>query len=461
MVSKTNIDDYYSSVDSEKKVGEWKNIKKKIVVKKKVVLKKVEPKKEIKPEDEDKKEITLNDRINIKSKSKMSVIRKDESKKGGYKKFEPKNTEKRSFVVKSEWNNSFTQRKTWNSVFWTKKPENNWSKYNSSNVKPQWEKKFENSENKPKKNFKAWGGNKKNYDDNRKSKLSPYSGRKNRWRFGYSNEETGFVRSNTINKKKKEEKKIEDIKQNLVDRKGETIVVPDILNLKELSEKLGVSFPSLIAEFMKNGLMVNINSKIDFETASIVSEAFDIKLKRDDSKWVNVEDILVWDISKLLIEDDISKLVKRPPVISIMWHVDHGKTSLLDYIRETKVTSWEAWGITQSIWAYQVEKDWNKITFLDTPGHEAFTIMRARWAKSTDIAILVVAADEWVKPQTIESINHAKEANIPVIVAINKMDKEWANPDHVKGQLSEHWLTPEDWGGDTPMVPVSAITWFW
>jgi translation initiation factor IF-2 len=144
-----------------------------------------------------------------------------------------------------------------------------------------------------------------------------------------------------------------------------------------------------------------------------------------------------------------------------MWHVDHGKTSLLDYIRQAKVASWEAGWITQSIWAYQVELDQWKITFLDTPGHEAFTIMRARWAKSTDIAILVVAADEWVKPQTIESINHAKEAGIPIIVAINKMDKQWANPEHVKGQLVEHGLTAEDWGWETPMIPISAHSGFW
>jgi translation initiation factor IF-2 len=144
-----------------------------------------------------------------------------------------------------------------------------------------------------------------------------------------------------------------------------------------------------------------------------------------------------------------------------MWHVDHGKTSLLDYIRNSKVASWEAWWITQSIWAYQVElKNW-KITFLDTPWHEAFTVMRARWAKSTDIAILIVAADEWVKPQTIESINHAKEAWIPIIVAINKMDKVWANPDHVKWQLVEQWLTPEDWWWDIPMIPISAHSGFW
>jgi translation initiation factor IF-2 len=207
--------------------------------------------------------------------------------------------------------------------------------------------------------------------------------------------------------------------------------------------------------------MVNLNSKIDFETSAIIAESFNINLERDKSWWINVEDIIKWNLADLLLEDDITKLKDRPPVISIMWHVDHGKTSLLDYIRQEKVAEWEAGGITQSIWAYQVVKNGKKITFLDTPWHEAFTIMRARWAKSTDIAILVVAADEWVKPQTIESINHAKEAWISIIVAMNKMDKEWANPDHLKSQLAEHWIISEEWWGDVPMVPVSAKTWFW
>ena len=244
-------------------------------------------------------------------------------------------------------------------------------------------------------------------------------------------------------------------------------MITDILTVKEFSEKIGITLPLLIAEFMKNGMMVNINSQIDFDTASIISDVFWIKLDRDDSKWANMEDVLAWNLELLLAEDDSSKLSPRAPVVSIMLHVDHGKTSLLDYIRKSNHAAWEAGWITQSIWAYQVELneenhgiEW-KITFLDTPWHEAFTVMRARWAKSTDIAVLVVASDEWVKPKTIESINHAKEAGIPVIVAINKMDKEGANPDHIKWQLSEHGLTPEDWWGDTPMVPVSALSGFW
>jgi len=310
-------------------------------------------------------------------------------------------------------------------------------------------------------NKTAWGSSNNKFNTQKRSTLSPYQGKKARGRFkSISDNDSGFKRSNKLIKKEKQEKNIDDIKQTLVNRTGQTVVIQDTLSLKELSDKLWVPLSGLIAEFMKNGMMLNINSPVDFESASIVAEAFEIVLQRDKSAGMAVEEVLEWNLEKLLMEDDDSKLENRPPVISIMGHVDHGKTSLLDYIREAKVVDGEAGWITQSIGAYQVEKDGQKITFLDTPGHEAFTVMRARGAKSTDIAILVVAANEWVKPQTIESINHAKEAGIPVIVAINKMDLEWANPDHLKGQLSEHGLTPEDWGGDTPMVPVSAKTGF-
>jgi len=309
-------------------------------------------------------------------------------------------------------------------------------------------------------NNKRKGGGQK-YNTPKNTGLKPYNkGRKYNNKWGEPKEKV-FSRAKKATWSKAE-KKVEDIKQNLVDRKGQTVVVWDVLSLKELSEKIGVNMIKLIAEFMKNGMMVNINSKLDFDSASIVAEVFEVKLKRDDKEGLKVEDLMLGNIAELLKEDDDSVLEDRPPVISIMGHVDHGKTSLLDQIRSVwaNVTDGEAGWITQSIGAYQVEKDGKKITFLDTPGHEAFTVMRARWAKSTDIAILVVAADEGVKPQTIESINHAKEAGIPVVVAINKMDKEWANPDHVKGQLAEHGLSPEDWGGDTPMVPVSAQTGF-
>lgn len=277
----------------------------------------------------------------------------------------------------------------------------------------------------------------------------------------FHSDDDSFTRSKKLKDAVKQEKNIEDIAQDLTDRTGETIIVPDVLNLKEFSEKIWVPLAKLMAEFMKNGMMVNLNSKIDFETASIIADAFTIKLERDISAGFAVEDLLEWDITALLKEDNPEKLIKRAPVVSIMWHVDHGKTSLLDYIRKTKIAAKEAGWITQSIGAYQVETNGERITFLDTPGHEAFTVMRARWAKSTDIAILVVAADEWVKPQTIESISHAKEAGIPIIVAINKMDKEWANIEKVKSALSEHGLISEDWGGTTIMCPVSAKTGEW
>jgi translation initiation factor IF-2 len=176
---------------------------------------------------------------------------------------------------------------------------------------------------------------------------------------------------------------------------------------------------------------------------------------------VSITSVIEWNLVDLLKNDDTTKLITRAPIISIMGHVDHGKTSILDYIRKTSVAGWEAGWITQKIWAYQVVKDWKRITFLDTPWHEAFSIMRARWAKLTDISIIVVAADEWMKPQTIESINHAKEAWVPIIVAVNKMDKPGANLDFVKWQLAEQGLQPEDWGWETIVVPVSAHTWLW
>jgi len=401
-------------------------------------------------------------------------------------------TENKNFFRKKDTKKPFVQRmqvvkteERKSSVIWhepEKKASNTNTRFKSnsnyrsnSNYKKPWEYKKEErqknyGEDKQKGGLKKW--ERKTFKNNNsagakwvnwKLTKSSFSNNKTRGRFKFYERaviDTSFTRSNKIDKKPREEKKIEDIKQNLISKSWGTVILDDVFSLKEFSEKMWVPLVKLIAEFMKNGMMVNINSKIDFDSACIISEAFDIKLQRDNSKWVSVKDLISWNINDLLIEDDDSVLEERPPVVSIMGHVDHGKTSLLDSIRKWNIADWEAGWITQSIWAYQVEQNWKKATFLDTPGHEAFTVMRSRWAKATDIAILVVAADEWVKPQTIESINHAKEAGIPIIVAINKMDKEWANPDHIKGQLSEHWLTPEDWGWDTPMIPVSAKTWF-
>lgn len=237
------------------------------------------------------------------------------------------------------------------------------------------------------------------------------------------------------------------------ERKAEAAISTEIelsgpLTVKDLAEKMGREVSEIIKKLMLLGVMASINQEVDVDTATIVAEEFGVTVTEVEPE----ED----PTDVIEIEDAPETLKLRPPVVTIMGHVDHGKTSLLDVIRQTNVTAGEAGGITQHIGAYQVRYKDNKITFLDTPGHEAFTAMRLRGAKSTDIAVLVVAADDGVMPQTIEAINHAKSADVPIIVAINKMDKPGANPDHVKQQLSEHGLLPEEWGGDVIMVPVSA-----
>jgi len=271
------------------------------------------------------------------------------------------------------------------------------------------------------------------------------------------------------------EEAMQDTSKQAASLKGE-IKMGDTISVRELAEKMSVSPIRIVGELLKNGVMSNLNQIIDFETASIVADAFSCKVSRDTSA-VSGKEILKGNIAKLL-EDDSKNLKERPPIVAVMGHVDHGKTTLLDTIRKTNVVKGESGGITQHIGAYQIElqmqkdvkpqkgkakkaeaqTEKRKITFLDTPGHEAFTTMRARGAKATDIAIIVVAAEEGVKPQTVEAINHAREAEVPIIIAITKIDKDGANIDKVKGELAEHDLQASDWGGKTEIVPISAPT---
>lgn len=229
------------------------------------------------------------------------------------------------------------------------------------------------------------------------------------------------------------------------------IQIPDEITVSELASRLKQNVAKVVAKFMQMGEMHAASDVVDFDSAALVAEEFHAKVEREVH--VSIEERLFEQE-----EDAAEDLVTRPPVVVVMGHVDHGKTSILDAIRKTNVTAGEAGGITQAIGAYQVKSGDDVITFLDTPGHEAFTSMRARGANMTDIAVLVVAADDGIMPQTIESINHAKAANVKLIVAINKMDKPTANPERVKEQLTKYEIVPEDWGGDVACIPVSAVT---
>ena len=248
-----------------------------------------------------------------------------------------------------------------------------------------------------------------------------------------------------------EQEKLRRLQMEVARKAPVTVKIPEEITVGELASRMKKTAGEVIKLLMQNGIMAGINQPIDFDTAEFVATELGCKVEKEIT--VTIEERLIEDH-----EDTAEELVTRAPVVVVMGHVDHGKTSTLDAIRKTSVTTGEAGGITQHIGAYTVDVNGNMVTFLDTPGHAAFTSMRARGAKSTDIAILVVAADDGIMPQTIESINHAKAAEVPIIVAINKMDKPTANPDKIKEQLTKYDLIPEEWGGDTVIVPISAKT---
>jgi len=263
-------------------------------------------------------------------------------------------------------------------------------------------------------------------------------------------------------RERKEREKEKELERQMRQESGIVVEIPSVLTVREFADRLNIPINKLILELMKNGILANQNEKIDHDSAVLIAEGLGFKTSDANNATDNQEDTAHLQNLEKILEQGVQKATPRPPVIVVMGHVDHGKTKLLDAIRSTNVVASEAGGITQHIGAYQVEwtapktKEKTKLTFIDTPGHEAFTVMRSRGAKVADVAILVVAADDGVKPQTVEAINIIKAAKLPVVVALNKIDKENADPQKARTELSQHNIIPDDWGGDVPMVEISA-----
>ena len=372
------------------------------------------------------------------SESEMNmVLEKLQPEKKEEKKEEPKKNDN----VKKE-NDKKPAEKNNNQGGQNQKKNNN----NNNSVK-----RNDNGNNGGRNNDGNGRNNNNNRNNNNRNNANNNNNRNNNNRNNNNNNRNNNGRNNKQNNNVKNSSRPVSAPQPKKEEEIKVITIPESITIGELADKMKMQASALIKKLFMQGMMLSVNQEVDFETAENIALEFDIIAEQEEKVDV-IEELLKED------EEDEALMVKRPPVVCVMGHVDHGKTSLLDAIRKTNVISGEAGGITQHIGAYVVNYNGEKITFLDTPGHEAFTAMRMRGAQATDIAILVVAADDGVMPQTVEAISHAKAAGISIIVAVNKIDKPSANVEKVKQELAEYELLAEDWGGDTVFVPVSAHT---